>query len=285
MQPTSLSVTHLACAKSAPTGFAPEANVRTTGDMLQVLQLQSEKVGYNLANSLACARLARLAYDNESGIHEVVRAWGLGKAETIEIGPNFALVYGNEEVIIVAFRGTNERKDFLTDFDFLPMKSPLGCVHRGFMKATLSFWPKLPNVISTLRTQRQRVWLTGHSLGGAIALLATTRLMLRDKQRIDGLHTFGQPPVGTRGFCRNADKLVRGRYFRFVNNVDAIVDAGPPFAEHAGRLKYFDVDGRIHDRKVLWDAMRAPSRESGVEFKAHGMDRYISAIEQVAKDA
>ena len=40
------------------------------------------------------------------------------------------------------------------------------------------------------------VWYTGHSLGGALASLATAQ-MRRQEVPVDGLYTFGQPRTGS----------------------------------------------------------------------------------------
>src|SRR5262249_54451343 len=87
------------------------------------------------------------------------------------------------------------------------------------------------------------VWLTGHSLGAALATLAAARWAAG--HRVQGLYTFGSPRVGNAAFAAT----VPGPCYRFVNNNDVVTRLPPPglFAgyRHVGVLKYIRTDGVI----------------------------------------
>ena len=63
-------------------------------------------------------------------------------------------------------------------------------VHRGFNAALKSVWTDVVAEIRRLRTNNQTIWVTDHSLGGALATLAAARLQLEDKIPVSGLYTF-----------------------------------------------------------------------------------------------
>ena len=69
------------------------------------------------------------------------------------------------------------------------------------------------------------LWLTGHSLGAALAVLSGTAFSIWDQARIrpvSGIYTFGQPRVGLYQFCGNYDHILSKKTFRFVNKEDLV---------------------------------------------------------------
>jgi triacylglycerol lipase len=89
------------------------------------------------------------------------------------------------------------------------------------------------------------VYVTGHSLGGALALMATAELAnhqdasIRDS--IAACYTFGCPRAGDASF----DQYVKVPLYRVTNGVD-LVPAVPPFFlgyRHVGDTRYFGAAG------------------------------------------
>ncbi|MDH3439046.1 MAG: lipase family protein, partial [Betaproteobacteria bacterium] len=136
----------------------------------------------------------------------------------------------------------------------------------------------LPETLSTMSNGDQTVWVTGHSLGGALAVLAAVKLFVESRVDIAGLYTFGQPPLGTLGFCSELEKQLPARFFRFVDHTDAVSDV--PIFSHVGEVRYFDTHGSMHLGEPPWhvvfgDYMRAPRLFGGLHmFAAHAKDRY-----------
>jgi triacylglycerol lipase len=88
------------------------------------------------------------------------------------------------------------------------------------------------------------MWVTGHSLGGAMAVLVAAEL-----QPNGGLHTFGQPRVGNSAFLKTLDGI---KYYRYRNNNDAVTAVPPSFLlfRHGGVLRYINTYGNI--RPATW---------------------------------
>ena len=72
-----------------------------------------------------------------------------------------AYVHDNRKEMIVAYRGTDDVSDAITDVDILLGKYPNQAVHA---EAALKLWRQRFKTV-------QSVWLTGHSLGGGLASL------------------------------------------------------------------------------------------------------------------
>lgn len=97
---------------------------------------------------------------------------------------------------LIAVRGTEpaDLGNWLTDFDAIPWPCfGLGMLHRGFLDAALAL---LPGVLAGVDTHQQVPFLTGHSLGGAIAQAIAGLLVARHGLVPPGVMGFGSPRVG-----------------------------------------------------------------------------------------
>ncbi|MBE9044826.1 lipase family protein [Pleurocapsales cyanobacterium LEGE 10410] len=167
------------------------------------------------------------------------------------------IVIQHKNYVVAVFRGTDELVDWLDNVKAFPIKGPLGNVHSGFYNALLDIWVRqgmwdsiqqlrergsefddseLPVWLRGLKKPKRSLWLTGHSLGGAMATLAAAWLAER-KIPFSGAYTFGQPRVGDENFQVAFDTKLNKRFFRFQNNNDIVtrVPARLMGYEHVGR--------------------------------------------------
>jgi hypothetical protein len=84
------------------------------------------------------------------------------------------------------------------------------------------------------------VYITGHSLGGALSVVFAAALVNDGRaKQIGGVYTFGQPRVGDADLCKSLDAVIRDRVFRYVAG-DDLVPRVPPnitrFYEPLGTL-------------------------------------------------
>lgn len=120
--------------------------------------------------------------------------------------------------LIVAFRGTQDLRNWLSDADCALVPSVYGRAHAGFTAALNSIYAELAETIFDANAAGKRVWLTGHSLGGALAMLCA-RLLIKP---LAGCYTFGQPRVGDAEFCNAYDALLKDRTHRVVHDADIV---------------------------------------------------------------
>ena len=185
------------------------------------------------------------------------------------------IVVQHEDYVVAAFRGTDELIDWLDNVKASPTKGPLGNVHSGFYNALLDIWVRqgMWDSIQQLRERgtddsvetndkvwlnglkkpKRSLWLTGHSLGGAMATLAAAWLAER-KIPFSGAYTFGQPRVGDDDFQVAFDTKLIKRFFRFQNNNDIVtrVPARLMGYEHVGRYIHITEDGDLKADVSWW---------------------------------
>ena len=157
-----------------------------------------------------------------------------------------------------------------------------GKVHGGFQQEVNDLWM---DVLAEIEHNdqlkvRKDVYMTGHSLGAAMATIAATRYQPHE------LFTFGSPRVGGKHFVKN----IKCPHLRFMNNNDIVCRIPPAWLgfRHHGEMIYFN---RFGDRaaKSTWTDKIYGVLNSWKRFKFfdaivdHGMPNYVKAINKLAK--
>jgi len=177
--------------------------------------------------------LSRIAYMEPAAGSQHIRAYGFEpmffEARSMEA---YIAVAGRNA--IVAFRGTElGTADVVYDLKFISRSGGSGRFHAGFKDG---FEALRPALLRELRERRiSTVWLTGHSLGGALAVVAACHLIDQGGYEIGGVMTFGQPMVVRHELAERYDPILRDRYVAFVNGSDLIARALMPFV-HFGHI-------------------------------------------------
>lgn len=160
-------------------------------------------------------------------------------------------------LVIIAFRGSREPLDFITDAKFMFKSAWVGAgkVHRGFIGGTLAVMAEIKELLRTAPRTPQRVVLTGHSLGGARAILAAAMLD-NDGVPVTDVITFGAPRVGDAAFRNYYDEELHDDTLRFEAEGDPIPWT-PPWLlngyRHVGRAVYLKNDGRMTVDPLLFE--------------------------------
>ncbi|MES1155832.1 MAG: lipase family protein, partial [Pseudorhodoplanes sp.] len=138
---------------------------------------------------------------------------------------------------ILSFAGTDPVAfaNWITNFN---LGARARDIHRGFDDAVDAIWAELPAAL-TSAPAAQPLFITGHSLGGALAIIAAERLQRELKIDVAGVYTFGAPRVGSQSFAQSYNACGLGdRSYRLVHGLD-IVPTLPPSTlgfRHAGRM-------------------------------------------------
>jgi triacylglycerol lipase len=246
---------------------------------------------YDPRNALWLGNAAALAYKDAASVKQALQGFSvtpLANPATDTEG----FVGGNTAMIVIAFRGSKDVRNWLTNLDAVLEKGPVGEVHKGFYDAISSVWSDLVNTVQSLRHSGQPLWITGHSLGAALATLAAAEL-LKDNvvESINGLYTFGQPRTGNPAFAGWFDGLMKARMFRFVNNSDIVPHVPlPPFYRHAGTFLHFDSAGKISAHEEFWVQLKGDLEEEAKSLfndkfipdniEDHFMENYLSCLER-----
>ena len=244
--------------------------------------------GYVPGFASLCAVASQLVYQPDE---QVKNALGPLKASGLSLIVEqnhrcLLLVYA--DCIIVAFRGTDagELADWKTNVNRTPTAGSFGLVHGGYLAAVELLWPRLTASLQRMREGNQSLLLTGHSMGGALAVVAAARFAAEGAIPIAGLYTFGQPPLAEPAFEAELARRVEDRYFRFVNSIDMVPGLHVNIAfRHGGQQLFIDRGGRIHAGEVLTQVMSTHMLTGMLEPEArraevadHGIAEYVRAL-------
>ena len=214
---------------------------------------------FDMVNAWWLIEAATLVYaDKDFATENFIQKAGFQEVEYYDGKATQCYLVSNDKYAVVAFRGSEAKlregdsnvghifADWMANFNFMPEPwDQGGNVHRGFKGALDEVWNELEKHISYLQKKNRRIWITGHSLGAALATLAADRY-----GNVQGLYTYGSPRVGDRHFKEDFNVNA----YRFVNNSDIVAKVPPArMYLHVGELKYIDCDGIIHDNTNRWE--------------------------------
>ena len=198
--------------------------------------------------ALLFGELSQIAYYSETDVKKLARKLGFTTVEFYSIEGADSYRFMNKNDLVVACRGTQpkEYNDIKADAKTWPVVAETaGRVHSGFKEEVDKLWPNIKEDL--IREGKDRdVWITGHSLGGAMATIITSRCKGDTGcPNPEELHTFGSPKVGWKSYT-NYHNFV---HYRWVNNADIV--ARIPFwwmgYRHHGRCMYFNHYGNLRN--------------------------------------
>jgi triacylglycerol lipase len=185
----------------------------------------------------------------------------------------------------LSFRGTEvtEKSDVLADLKSgKNLEACGGKVHVGFKGEINKLWS---SISKELEANPGNIYVTGHSLGAAMATIAASRM----QDRVTALITFGSPRVGNQEFVNSLNVT----HYRVQNNCDDVTKV--PFRlmgfVHHGTHKYMNYYGEFRDltpQQRVKDMIRSRlrARAKGQKFIGvfdHMMANYIAKLEKLKK--
>jgi subtilisin family serine protease len=211
-------------------------------DMFHRVSLQTNEFSWKKALTLAVA--SRLAYlKNSPGvIHVATQTWGFDHCTTFNVANTQGFVAWDSNIVLVSFRGTESVGDWLSNLTLIPTTRSYGRVHLGFFKAFEVVRTILSGILDDAAPANKKVWFTGHSLGGALAMVAGAELA--ESLPTSGFYTYGQPKTGNSQVRLFFGQRFNGKFHRFVND-DDVVPQVPPGYSHVGQLTWFDGKGGL----------------------------------------
>ena len=221
-------------------------------------KLPSLRAAYSDRTAALMAYLAEFAYDRRIEAKQLQLPRELAKIGFRDLtsfhngmDDGWAYIAQGDELIVLSFRGTKSIQNWKTNFH-VRLVHPDGTdqnlrVHEGFYNAFIALDD--PNVrlgrkVGVLGLQRKMkeikiatngeipIYITGHSLGGALAQIASA--VFGDDQ-VAACYTFGSPRVGNSYF----DLWVKPPSYRVMNYADIVPTLLLPlFYRHSGDARY-----------------------------------------------
>jgi len=149
---------------------------------------------------------------------------GMTLIKTFDSNGTQAILVENENLVALAFRGTEATsvKDIKADTNATSTRCESGGkIHSGFKEAYEEVSFEIQTYLDTMGEIRKPLFITGHSLGGALATIAAKRLEYPGG--IAACYTFGSPRVGNQEWVSN----IKTPLYRLVNAADCVTMMPP----------------------------------------------------------
>jgi predicted lipase len=162
------------------------------------------------------AALFSKAVYNKDEIKSLAAQFGM-KCKVYPVENHFAAICYNTEFAVIAYRGTNDKKDWKTNLEYITRRFPASPaeVHKGFDTAYNLLSIKMHELLHKLYIASRVKWIvTGHSMGGGIA----TRHVYGLKNPNGHCYTFGSPRVGNQAFINGISTPIT----RVINGDDLV---------------------------------------------------------------
>jgi hypothetical protein len=235
--------------------------------------------------------LERLEYSLQSGWFNLIKTFNRNGTQ--------AFMAKNNEFAVLAFRGTqlDRWEDIRTDIQILKQKTVKGRVHTGFIEAFKDVREEIFDAVRNSTGTELPLYVTGHSLGAALATVATGELDDTFHDLIAACYTFGSPRVGDGKY----EKSIKTPFYRVLNVTDVVTLLPFLFGTfvHVGDARYLS-RRRVNDVYLIYRGVPSLRRffEAMVDMLAallrlsnplspwingHNIDLYVDKLERYAR--
>lgn len=262
---------------------------------------------FTLGNGKAMIWMSQLAYETAEPdkIADVLQSWGLRLANTggdndavvvkevktvLPIASTHCFVAAGRGATVVAFAGTDPivLANWITDFDAHIDATQTA---EGYQIAADAVFAQVRTLISAPALAGNQLFVTGHSLGGALAALSAHQILGNGAAAVTAVYTYGMPRAGTGDFADTQyDPSLGSCTYRMVHGDDLVPTVAPTELgfRHVGRFLHCPRGGRFDI-----GTLAADTRSDDPQFVAgeaselrgllHGpLSGVLSAVQQVA---
>lgn len=231
---------------------------------------------FSWRSALSLCHASKLAYEESGTVTAQATAWGFEDVRPFEADDTQGFLASLGSLGVLSFRGTESFGDWITNIQLVTTDRPYGRVHHGFFEAFEEVQGEIDAMLSD--SAFTHLYITGHSLGGALATVALSEFASVDIAHLGG-YTFGQPRTGKSDFRNSFDDKHKSVFFRVFNKKD-IVPRVPPGYRHVGTGKGLSADGLLES--VGMESIDADAPEfTEEEFASlrEGISSLMAAIE------
>jgi hypothetical protein len=222
---------------------------------------------FEIGNARAMAWMSQLAYetDEPEKIAKILQSFGLALVEggvlveesktVLPKASTHCFVASHPKAVIVAFAGTDpvSLANWISDFD-AHLDVTTGAAE-GYEGAAAVVWSELKQLLEQCVAPGGKVFVTGHSLGGALAALIAHRISTELQPDVDAVYTFGMPRPGNKAFADLYNRQLGMRTYRLVHGEDIVPTVAPTSFgfRHLGRVLHCERLGRFDQANLASD--------------------------------
>lgn len=176
------------------------------------------------------------------------------------------------KMIVLAFRGTEKDiRDIKTDLRAITVEVDGYKIHSGFYAAFENLKNQIEIALKNINRDGYALYITGHSLGGALALLATKYLA---SDSVGACYTFGSPRVASSQFGDS----IKTPIYRIVNSADLVPRVPPAYIPHF-LISIFEIFYIPFVSKFIVGIL-----ENMLDYRHHGDMRFLTSCKQDFSD-
>ena len=236
----------------------------------------SLRAGFTFETARAMAWMSQLAYETRfpDKIERIASGWDLGDVRvlqqparsTLPLTSTHGVMATAKDAMIIAFAGTDPLNllNWISDFYVGRVEAD---VHQGFEDAADAVWTDVGAAIERNMNDGRALFIAGHSLGAAIALVIADRARREKGLRQGQVYVFGSPRVGRADFVGRYNAIFGPTTYRFVHGRDIVATVPPSELgfHHVGRLLQCD-SGQKFDRTRLRNDEGSDDPQAGDVF-------------------
>lgn len=215
-------------------------------------EIEMEAISAGMATTIDWRGSHRLALASQAvyGSAEDAQSWAkvnlnANKATFVSQADTQVLIAETARELFIIYRGSQQLGDWIANMKIKKVRRPYGRVHRGFLGSFLDVETEVMEALKGARRLGKDIYLAGHSLGGALAVITAAEAQSRFGMiPLKGIYTYGMPRSCDAACAEHMTRTLGPLHYRFVNHRD-IVTRIPPFSYHTGRLIHFDRSGDL----------------------------------------
>jgi triacylglycerol lipase len=209
-------------------------------------EMFAPRTGFTLENARAMAWIAQLAYETQpEKITRIGGEWGFDDVRcfqqpaktTLPMSSTHGIVGFRGEATIIAFAGTDPLNllNWVSDFY---LGRPGEDAHQGFVDAAAAVWDEVGEIVGQSIADGRALFIAGHSLGAAIALVTADRARRERKLDHVEIYVFGSPRVWQVDFAKAFIDAFGPTTYRLVYGQDVVATVPPTLLgfQHVGHL-------------------------------------------------
>lgn len=147
-------------------------------------------------------------------------------------------VRNEKNTLVIVFPGSNDPSDWLQNVNFYSGGAETAGIHQGFAGAFADNRERVKEVAQDPAVDQ--IWITGHSMGGALAVICAEYLS-KDEEldgKLKGVFSFAQPMVARTEYAKLLSDRLGDRHVHFINEHDVVPRLAPGYV-HTGMMIYF----------------------------------------------
>ncbi len=160
------------------------------------------------------------------------------------------IVINHNDLVLILFRGTDDVNDNRfaewrgTDFSISKVKTDsilnYSKVHKGFWNSFDIVKADLIKLLDSLDAKNKNIWISGHSLGGAMAILTGVYLE-KSNFKVTNIYTYAAPlAIGDKNFAELGSKVLLDKIQRFEYYLDPVSILWAPGYSAFGQRNWID---------------------------------------------